>query len=218
MHDINLEDGDILAKQKELAKKNQDKLAQHGVRAINVMGAIGSGKTALIEAIYERVEGNLEVGAVAGDVAGTDDYERFEQAGIHAYNLNTHSDCHLDAHRVDHSLSSMPLDILDLLFVENVGNLVCPADFPLGTETEMVVISVTEGEDMVRKHPKIFSQSNLVVINKVDLSDAIGVNPEKPKEDYHDINPTGRVVFTAATEDEGIDELVEALELDEVPP
>lgn len=216
MHDINLENGDILAKQKELAKKNEDKLAKHNVRSINVMGAIGSGKTALIEAIYEKIKDHLEVGAVAGDVAGTDDYERFEQAGIHAYNLNTHSDCHLDAHLVDHSLSSMPLDALDLLFVENVGNLVCPADFPLGTDMEMVVISVTEGEDMVRKHPKIFSQSDLVVINKVDLSEAIGVNPEKPKEDYYDINPNGRVLFTAATKDEGIDELVEALELDKV--
>lgn len=216
MHDINLENGDILAKQKELAKKNEDKLAHHGVKAVNVMGAIGSGKTALIEAIYGKIKDDFEVGAVAGDVAGTDDYERFEAAGIHAYNLNTHSDCHLDAHLVDHSLSSMPLDILDLLFVENVGNLVCPADFPLGTEKEMVVISVTEGEDMVRKHPKIFSQSNIVVINKVDLADAIGVDPEKPKKDYHEINPNGRVIFTAATKDKGIDELIEALELNTI--
>lgn len=216
MHDINLEDGDILAKQKELAKKNEDKLDKHNVRAINVMGAIGSGKTALIEAIYEKIKNDFEVGAVAGDVAGTDDYERFERAGIQAYNLNTHSDCHLDAHLVDHSLSSMPLDVLDLLFVENVGNLVCPADFPLGTGSEMVVISVTEGEDMVRKHPKIFSQSDLVVINKVDLSEAIDVNPEKPKQDYHEINPKGQVIFTAATKDEGIDELVHALNLDNV--
>jgi len=213
MHDINLQDGDILAKQKELAKKNEDKLALHDVRAINVMGAIGSGKTALIEAIYEKIKEEKKVGAVAGDVAGTDDYERFEAAGITAFNLNTHSDCHLDAHLVDHSLESMPLDSLDLLFVENVGNLVCPADFPLGTESDVVVISVTEGEDMVRKHPKIFSQSDLVVINKVDLANAIDVDPEIPKEDYEEINPGGKVIFTAATKDRGVDELVEALEL-----
>ncbi len=213
MHDINLEDGDILAKQKELAKKNEKKLDLHDVRAINVMGAIGSGKTALIEAIYEKVKDSIKVGAVAGDVAGTDDYERFEKAGMTAFNLNTHSDCHLDAHRVDHSLENMPLEDLDLLFVENVGNLVCPADFPLGTESEMVIISVTEGEDMVRKHPKIFSQSNLVVINKVDLADAIDVDPEIPKSDYEEINPHGEVIFTSATKDKGVDELVEALEL-----
>ena len=216
MHDINLEDGDILAKQKKLAKKNQDKLAQHGVRAINVMGAIGSGKTALIEAIHEKVKDQVRIGAVAGDVAGTDDYERFENSGITAYNLNTHSDCHLDAHLVDHSLENMPLDDLDLLFVENVGNLVCPADFPLGTDSEIVVISVTEGEDMVRKHPKIFSQSNVVVINKVDLSEAIGVDPEKPKADYKEINPNGEVIFTAATKGEGIDQLISALNILEV--
>lgn len=213
MHDINLEDGDILARQKELAKKNEDKLALHGVRAINVMGAIGSGKTALIEAIHEKVKDKVKIGAIAGDVAGTDDFERFERAGITAYNLNTHSDCHLDAHLVDHSLENMPLDELELLFVENVGNLVCPADFPLGTETEIVVISVTEGEDMVRKHPKIFSQSDIVVINKVDLSDAIGVDPEKPRADYKEINPNGKVIFTAATSGEGIDQLISALNI-----
>ncbi len=213
MHDINLQDGDILAKQKELAEKNEDKLALHGVKAINVMGAIGSGKTALIEAIHQRIKGEVSVGAVAGDVAGTDDYDRFQAAGMVAYNLNTHSDCHLDAHLVDHSLENMPLDSLDFLFVENVGNLVCPADFPLGTDKEMVVISVTEGEDMVRKHPKIFSQSDLVVINKVDLADAIGVDPEKPREDYYEINPEGKAVFTVATGDRGIDELISALEL-----
>lgn len=213
MHDINLEDGDILAKQKELAKKNEDKLSLHDVKAINVMGAIGSGKTALIEAIHEKVKDKVKLGAVAGDVAGTDDYDRFDRAGITAYNLNTHSDCHLDAHLVDHSLENMPLDELDFLFVENVGNLVCPADFPLGTDKEVVVISVTEGEDMVRKHPKIFSQSDLVVINKVDLSDAIGVDPEKPRADYKEINPNGKAIFTSATEGEGIDELISALDI-----
>ncbi|MFP4136497.1 MAG: hydrogenase nickel incorporation protein HypB [Candidatus Acetothermia bacterium] len=211
MHDINLQDGDILARQKELAGKNEEKLAKHGVRAINVMGAIGSGKTALIKSIYEKLKDDFEVGAVAGDVAGTDDYDRFEEAGIEAYNLNTHSDCHLDPHLVDHSLENMPLDRLDFLFVENVGNLVCPADFPLGTESEIVVISVTEGEDMVRKHPKIFSQSDIIVINKVDLADAIGVDPQKPKADYEEINPHGRAIFTVATEGQGVDELIDAL-------
>ena len=216
MHDINLEDGDILAKQKELAKKNEDKLKQHGVNAVNVMGAIGSGKTALIVAIYEKIKDDYRMGAVAGDVAGTDDYDRFEEAGIEAYNLNTHSDCHLDAHLVDHSLESMPLEELDLLFVENVGNLVCPADFPLGTDRDVVVISVTEGEDMVRKHPKIFSQSDIVVINKVDLAEAIDVDPEVPKKDYEEINPHGRAIFTSVAESRGIDDLVEALELGSV--
>lgn len=216
MHDINLEDGDILAKQKELAKKNEDKLANHGASAVNVMGAIGSGKTALIVAIHKKIKDDYRIGAVAGDVAGTDDYDRFENAGIKAYNLNTHSDCHLDPHLVDHSLENMPLDDLDLLFVENVGNLVCPADFPLGTDREIVVISVTEGEDMVRKHPKIFSQSDIVVINKVDLAKAIGVDPEVPKKDYEEINPHGQAIFTSVSEDRGIDDLVEALELDSI--
>ncbi|MFP3953080.1 MAG: hydrogenase nickel incorporation protein HypB [Candidatus Bipolaricaulota bacterium] len=213
MHDINLQDGDVMARLNDLAEKNREKLKAHDVIAINVMGAIGSGKTELIKAVTEKVKGSYNIGAVAGDVAGTDDYEKFQEAGITAYNLNTHSDCHLDPHLVDHSLENIPLDSLDVLFVENVGNLVCPADFDLGTELDIVVISVTEGEDMVRKHPKIFAKSEIVVINKVDLADAIGVDPEVPKQDYYKVNPNGQAIFTAVPEGRGIDELIDALDV-----
>ncbi len=211
MHDINLQDGDVMARLNELAEKNREKLKAHGVIAINVMGAIGSGKTELIKAINERVKEGYKVGAVAGDVAGTDDFERFKEAGMTAYNLNTRSDCHLDPHLVDHSLENIPLDALDVLFVENVGNLVCPADFELGTEIDVVVISVTEGEDMVRKHPKIFAKSEILVINKIDLANAIGVDPEVPKEDYYKVNPNGKAIFTAIPEGKGIDDLIDTL-------
>ncbi len=213
MHDINLQDGDIMARLNDLAEQNKQKLQAHNVTAINVMGAIGSGKTELIKALFKKIKDRLQVGVIAGDVAGTDDYDKFKQAGMVAYNLNTHSDCHLDPHRVDHSLENMPLDSLDVLFIENVGNLVCPADFPLGTDQEMVIISVTEGEDMVRKHPKIFARSEIVVINKIDLAKAIGVDPEIPKKDYYELNPNGRVIYTAVPKGEGIDDLIDALEL-----
>jgi len=214
MHDIDMNNEDILAQHRELAEKNEKLLERHGIRAFNVMGAIGSGKTALIEALARRVAGNgVKAGAVAGDVAGNDDQQRFQAAGLPAISLNTGSDCHLDAHLLGHSLEELPLEEIELLFVENVGNLVCPADFPLGTERDLVVISVTEGEDMVRKHPKIFARSDIVVINKVDLADAIGVDPEKPRRDYEGINPNGKVFFTVAPEGEGVEELAEELGL-----
>ena len=215
MHDISLNNEDIMARQRELARKNEDKFQEYDITAFNVMGAIGSGKTALIKKMAAALmEDGYNVGAVAGDVASNDDYEKFLEADIPAFNLNTNADCHLDAHLVGHSLDALPLSELDILFVENVGNLVCPADFPLGTSQDIVVISVTEGEDMVRKHPKIFSQSDIVVINKIDLADAIEVDPEVPREDYRKVNPNGNVVFSNAKEGKGIKELIDLLVLD----
>lgn len=214
MHDITGSFGDVLQRQLELASQNYALLKGKGVRAINVMGAIGSGKTELILRMAEKLrERGLRVGAIAGDVAGDDDYQRFRAAGLPALQINTGDQCHLDAHQVGHALESLPLDQLDVLFVENVGNLVCPADFPLGTDVDLVVISVTEGDDMVRKHPKIFAQTDVVAINKVDLAAFVGVNPERIAADYKKVNPHGKVVFTAAKGGRGVEELLAALGL-----
>lgn len=212
MHEIQIGFGDILKKQLELAGKNYELLSAHKVRAFNVMGAIGSGKTTLILRLAEALRHRgIRVGAVAGDVAGDDDFRRFREAGIPAVNVNTGDDCHLDAHRVHHALEDLPLEDIDVLFIENVGNLVCPADFPLGTETDIVVISVTEGEDMVRKHPKIFAQTDVVAINKVDLAEVVGVDPQHILADYRKLNPHGRAILTAAKSGHGIEELLSAL-------
>ena len=108
-------------------------------------------------------------------------------------------------------MADLDLDELDLLLIENVGNLICPADFPLGTDVELVVISVTEGDDMVRKHPKIFAQTDLVAINKIDLAEAVGVDTRRIVEDYKRINPHGKAVLTDARHERGIEELMDAL-------
>ncbi|HDI11260.1 MAG TPA: hydrogenase accessory protein HypB [Candidatus Acetothermia bacterium] len=214
MHDIRLDFGDILKRQLELAERNFAYLSKHNVRAFNVMGAIGSGKTSLIIFLSRELkEKGYRVGAIAGDVAGDEDYRRFREAGLVAANINTGNDCHLDAHRVSHVLEDFPLDDVDILFIENVGNLVCPADFPLGTEADIVVISVTEGDDMVRKHPKIFAQTDVMVVNKVDLAEIVGVDPARIVADYRRINPHGRAVLTDARSGKGIDELLTVLGL-----
>ncbi len=214
MHDIRVGAEDVFRQQLELASRNYELLQERGVRAINVMGAIGSGKTLLILRMAERLkERGVRVGAIAGDVAGDDDYQRFIAAGLLAANLNTGDDCHLDAHRVGHALEGFPLGEVDVLFIENVGNLVCPADFPLGTEGDLVVISVTEGDDMVHKHPKIFAQTDVVAVNKVDLASFIGVDPGRLVADYRHLNPHGRVVLTDARSGRGVDELLTALGL-----
>lgn len=212
MHEIELE-GDVLAAQERLAAEVRTKLASYGVRAFNVMGAIGSGKTLLIERIVERLKGKLRFGAIAGDVAGRDDYERFRRLGIPAVNLNTETQCHLDAHLVEHALDELPLEEIDVLFIENVGNLVCPADFPLGVERNIVVISVTEGDDMVRKHPKIFAQTDLVILNKLDLAPLVEVEPQRIVADYKRLNPHGTIILTDAKHSLGLSEVIAALGL-----
>ncbi|MBS3781702.1 MAG: hydrogenase nickel incorporation protein HypB [Candidatus Thermoplasmatota archaeon] len=201
----------ILEENERIAKKNEKLFEEKGVRAFNILGAIGSGKTSLIERLREGID--QRVGAVAGDLNGKDDYERFRQKDMSAVAINTGKDCHLDAHYVNHGLEDMDLDEIDLLFIENVGNLICPVDFPLGTEAEVVVVSVTEGDDMIRKHPLIFSRSDLTILNKVDLADAMEVDIETIKEDYKEVNPHGTLIKTNAKEGKGIEEVADFLDI-----
>jgi len=207
---------DVLAENRKLAVENLRKLRANGIRSVDVMGSIGSGKTALIvrmakDLIYQ----GKRVAAIAGDVTGEDDYSIFRRAGIPAINLNTGKECHLDAHLVDHALNDMNLESFDVLFIENVGNLVCPADFPLGTDHRMVVISPTEGDDMVNKHPMIFLEAELAVLNKFDLLAHLDVDVERLKKDYSRIRKGAVLHMTSAKTGQGIPELLKALHLSE---
>ena len=215
MHDVRFTGEEILARQLKVAETNYRRLKEKNVRAISVLGAIGSGKTTMIERLVARAAScGLRVGTVAADSAGDDDHRKFVACGAASVNVNTQDDCHLDADTVAHALNDLPLDELDVVFIENVGNLICPADFPLGTETEIVVISVTEGDDMVRKHPKIFAQTDVVVVNKTDLADAVRVDPQRIIADYRALNPHGTVILAAALHERGIDELARALDIE----
>ncbi|HDS29342.1 MAG TPA: hydrogenase accessory protein HypB [Candidatus Acetothermia bacterium] len=214
MHNVHVNAEDLLRRQLDLAEINRKKLQAWNVFAVSVMGAIGSGKTSLIERMIDRLsQQGLRVGTIAADSAGDDDHLRFVSHGAESINLNTQDDCHLDAHTVDHAMEKLPMKGLDVLFIENVGNLICPADFPLGTAREVVVISTTEGDDMVRKHPRIFSQADVVVLNKVDLAEAVGMDPERVLADYRQINPHGKALLTDARHEQGIEELMDALGL-----
>jgi hydrogenase nickel incorporation protein HypB len=159
---------------------------------------------------YLKAKGK-RAGVIAGDVSGDDDYQRFVKHGVPAANINTGKECHLDAHLVDHALEDLPLDRLDYIFIENVGNLVCPVDFPVGSHKRVVVISVTEGDDMVRKHPPIFAFSDIVIINKVDLSEAMEVDPKILERDARRTNPGAKIIMMDARRGKGMDELVRAL-------
>jgi hydrogenase nickel incorporation protein HypB len=203
---------DILEVNRQIAKDLQKKLAKHGVKAYDFMGSIGSGKTLLIEQMLDILgKKNKKCGVIAGDVAGDDDYKRFKKHGVKAVNVNTGVECHLDAHLVEHAIEKFDLDKIDILFIENVGNLVCPADFPLGSRKRAVVISVTEGDDMVRKHPVIFGISDVIVINKIDLAKAMEVDPLVLVRDAMKINPHSRIVFTDARRATGVPKLMKFL-------
>ncbi len=214
MHNVHVNAEDVLRRQLDLAEVNRKRLQEWNVVAVSVMGAIGSGKTSLIERMIDQLsERGLRVGTIAADSAGDDDHQRFVARGAVSINLNTQDDCHLDAHTVAHAMEHLPMDALEILFLENVGNLICPADFPLGAAHEVVVISATEGDDMVRKHPKIFAQTDVLVLNKVDLAEAVGVDPQRLLSDYRRINPHGSSVLTDARHNRGIEELLDALKL-----
>jgi len=203
---------DILAANRELADENLSILKSRGIRSFDFLGAIGSGKTLLIERLIDKLkERGIRVAAVAGDVAGTDDYDRYKGHDVPVENLSTGKECHLDAHLVHHAIEKLPIDEIDVVFIENVGNLVCPVDFPVGTDLRVVVISITEGDDMVRKHPTIFAFADIIVINKIDLMDAMEVNPQTLVDDIRKVNPKSKIVLTDARHGKGVDDLLRGL-------
>ena len=201
---------DIMVANRKLAKKNQRILDKDHVFSVDVVGAIGSGKTSLIEALIDAME--HKIGVIAGDVISRYDAGRFEQHDVPVVGLNTGKECHLDAHLVEHALHDLPLDNIDLLFIENVGNLICPVDFDLGSHMRMVVISVTEGDDTVEKHPLIFQDADLVIINKVDLADAVGADSDKMVSDVAELNPEVQVIKTSLKTGLGFQDVISAIE------
>jgi hydrogenase nickel incorporation protein HypB len=177
------------------------------------MGAIGSGKTSLIEKLVQQLKGHHEIAVFKGDLTTTIDAELIARHGVKTVAINTDKECHLDANLVKKALLKLDLKKLDLLFIENVGNLICPAEFPLGSDKRVVVVSVTEGPYMVVKHPFIFMEADVVAINKVDLAKAMGVDVEQLEKDVKTINPKTAVVATNCRIGEGVGDVAKALGL-----
>ena len=208
--DIELEE-DLLKKNRELAEGNRKLLDEHGVFAVDVMGSIGSGKTTLIGQMVRRLKGKRRIAALAGDLTTTIDADRIQAQGASVIEVNTGKECHLDANLVKKGIAELDLDEIDLLIIENVGNLICPGEFPLGAHKRMVIISVTEGPYMVLKHPYIFMDADVVAINKTDFSEAMSVDPAKLEKDALRVKPSLKVVRTNGLTGEGVDGILEAL-------
>ncbi len=210
--DIELEK-DLLAKNRGLARENRKRFDRSKILAIDVMGSIGSGKTSLIKAVLKRLEMGKKAAVIAGDLTTTIDAERIEAEGARVIQVNTGKECHLDAHLIRQAVDRMKLDGVDVLFIENVGNLICPGEFPLGAHKRLVVTSVTEGPYTIIKHPYIFREADVIVLNKMDMAKPMKVNLSKLEKDARQINPQAALVKTNALTGKGIPEVVGALGL-----
>jgi hydrogenase nickel incorporation protein HypB len=164
---------DLLAANDRVAMHNREHFDAHGVLAINLMSSPGAGKTALLEATIAALRNRYRMAVIEGDLETDNDAARIRAQGVPAIQITTGSACHLDAHLVHQALHELPLAGLDLLFIENVGNLVCPASFDLGQHLNVTLLSVTEGDDKPAKYPVIFRASDLVVLSKADLLDVL---------------------------------------------
>jgi len=206
---------DLIENNERLANQNNQILKDNEIRSFDFVGAIGAGKTALLEIISERLAKKFKILVINGDVATRIDADRIEQHGAKTIQVNTGRECALNAFHISQILKNIDLKEYrkGILFIENVGNLICPSDFILGTEKRIVIVSITEGPWVIRKHPLLFKFSDIAVINKIDLSDVIDVNIDEMINDAKEINPNLRIFATSAKTGENISELIEAFEI-----
>jgi hydrogenase nickel incorporation protein HypB len=203
----------ILAGNDRTARHNREHFGQRRVLAINLMGSPGAGKTAVLEATARALGGRRRLGALAGDLETDRDARRLMQAGIPSISITTGSACHLDAELVHRALHGLPMADLDFLFIENVGNLVCPAIYDLGQAGNVVALSVTEGEDKPLKYPIMFRKADLVLLTKIDLLPHLpDVRVETIEDALGRVMPEPRVVRLSARTGEGMDAWLEWLE------
>lgn len=198
----------ILDANERIAQENERAFRDAGVYVINLMSSPGAGKTSLLENTIKRLRDTLKVGVIEGDITGTDDALRIENLGVPVVQINTGGACHLDANMINEVLSELPLSDLDLLFIENVGNLVCPAEFKVGENIKVMILSLTEGDDKPLKYPLMFQESTALVVNKTDLRPFLKVSVEKIRRDALSLNPSIKIFEVSCMTGEGIDDWV----------
>lgn len=196
---------DILGANDRLAGENRRTFKDSGVFVINVMSSPGAGKTTLLEKTLAALKDKYNIGVIEGDVATTADAERIEKLGVPVVQINTGSACHLDGSMIRGALDEFDLESLDMLIVENVGNLVCPAEFNLGEDHKVMLLSVAEGDDKPLKYPLMFRESSALVINKVDLIPYTNFDMDKAMRDSLSINPRLEVFPLSCRTGEGLD-------------
>ncbi len=195
----------ILAANDITAEAIERRLAAHGIRTLNVMSAPGAGKTTLLERTITRLCGRASVAVIEGDIETLADAERIEAAGAQAVQINTRGACHLEAHMIGAALDELSLAGVDLLFIENIGNLVCPAAWNLGEDARVVLASTTEGDDKPAKYPQMFAVADVLIVNKLDLLPYVDYDVEKVRREALAVNPRLRIFEVSCRTGEGLD-------------
>jgi hydrogenase nickel incorporation protein HypB len=201
----------ILEANDRIAEDNRNRFREAGVYVVNLMGAPGAGKTTLLERTIQALKPHKKIGVIEGDIVGSDDAERIGALDVPVVQINTGGACHLDANMISEVLDELPLDELDLLIIENVGNLVCPAEFKVGEDMKMMVLSIAEGHDKPLKYPLMFRESSALVLNKVDLLPYMNTDMNKVRNDSLALNPKLRIFEVSCANGAGIDQWAEWL-------
>ena len=191
----------------DVSEEVKDTLAAHHICMINVMGSPGAGKTSLITSLIDSLKEDFRVGVIEGDIAGQVDAERIASLGIPAVQLNTDGACHIEAMSIQHILPELPLDDLDVIFVENIGNLVCPAEFRIGESLRITILSIPEGDDKVEKYPLMFTDTDCLVLNKYDMIPYFDFDEERVSANYETVNPDAPLFMVSSRTKDGIQEL-----------
>ncbi len=197
---------DILSKNNRYAAGNRAIFSEKGILALNLVSSPGSGKTTILERTLRDLSGKIRCAVVEGDQQTDNDARRIAATGVPVRQINTGAGCHLDAHMVGHALEELPVSELDILFIENVGNLVCPAAFDLGEKHKVVVLSVTEGEDKPLKYPQMFHAADVMLLNKIDLLPHLDFDVEKCLEMARRVSPGIRIFQLSARTGDGMNE------------
>jgi hydrogenase nickel incorporation protein HypB len=198
----------ILTANERIAEGNRKSFDDRGIFVINLISSPGAGKTTLLETTIRTLGDEVNLGVIEGDIMGTDDAERIDRLGVPVVQINTGGACHLDASMISDVLDELPLDSIRLLFIENVGNLVCPAEFKLGEDIKVAILSLTEGHDKPLKYPIIFQESKALLISKIDLKPFLDVDVEKIKRDARSLNPSIEIFEVSSKTGEGIQQWV----------
>lgn len=203
---------DILQANEVIAAQNKELFAKKGVYVINLMGGAGAGKTTLLERTIERLKGKRRMAVIEGDIATSRDAERIAAHQIPAVQINTGGECHLDGNMVRVGLEQLNFDRIDLLVVENVGNLVCPAEFNIGEDAKAMVCTVTEGDDKPLKYPLMFQVSSVLLLNKMDLLPHVTFDVDRFRADALKVNPRLEIIPISCSTGEGLDSWLRWLE------
>lgn len=198
---------DILKNNNDIARDTRELLKDKGVFTIDLVGTPGAGKTAILEQLLDEMKEDIKIAVIEGDLYTAKDAGRIEKHGVDVVQINTGGACHLDANMVRKAIDFINIDEVDLLVVENVGNLVCPASYDLSEDMKIIVSSVTEGNDKPLKYPPMFQKSKAVIINKIDLIDYTDFNIEEFCQDVVSINETAKIFKVSSKSKEGISDL-----------